>query len=124
MLMKKNGQMEKVLNLVEQMKQNEVKPTEITWIVIISACAEVAALDLGRKYHKEIINRKIKPNIILETSLINMYSKSGSLEEAEIIFNNMKFKNVVTYRHAFYFFVTKPCCFISLISFRTASISF
>ena len=93
----KNGKMEKVLNLFEQMKQNGMKPNEITWIVIISACAEVSALDLGRKYHKEIIKNGIKPNIILETSLINMYSKSGSLEEAETIFNNMKLKNVITY---------------------------
>ena len=47
--------------------------------------------------HNEIINSGIKLNIILETALLNMYSKCGSMNEAHSIFDNMKSRDIITW---------------------------
>lgn len=70
---------------------------ESTLVSVLSACTHLGALDLGRCIHG-IFQRNISElNVIVETSLIDMYAKCGCLEKALYLFQNMAEKNRFSY---------------------------
>jgi pentatricopeptide repeat protein len=66
-----------------------VQPNDYHYNCLLTACAENGYLFLGKKIHNHITSKSYPRSTILQTNLINMYSKCGSLEEAIKIFNNM-----------------------------------
>ncbi|OAY64311.1 Pentatricopeptide repeat-containing protein, chloroplastic [Ananas comosus] len=77
------------------------KPNHVTIVSVLSACALVGDLNLGRWAHAYAKSRYSKllaeSNKILATAFIDMYSKCGSLEEAEDVFDQMATKDVVSF---------------------------
>nr|DAD36546.1 TPA_asm: hypothetical protein HUJ06_007187 [Nelumbo nucifera] len=73
------------------------RPDESTLVSVISSCTHLGALDLGRCTHGFLLRNMTELNVILETSLIDMYAKCGSLEKALSVFNKMPRKNQLTY---------------------------
>ncbi|KAL0284058.1 UNVERIFIED_CONTAM: Pentatricopeptide repeat-containing protein [Sesamum angustifolium] len=56
---------------------------------ILSACAQLGALGLGKWVHDLIKLEGIESNIYVSTALIDMYMKCGSIEEARSLFDMM-----------------------------------
>ena len=54
-------------------------------------------LAIGRRIHAHIIKTKYKLDIILVNSLLNMYSKCGSIDDARSIFDNINSKDIVSW---------------------------
>lgn len=50
-----HGKVDKALQLFNRMKQLGLKPDEVTWTVLFTACAETKALDEGKKLHAGIL---------------------------------------------------------------------
>ncbi|KAE8008064.1 hypothetical protein FH972_004611 [Carpinus fangiana] len=77
------------------------KPNHVTMVSVLSACAQIGDLDLGRwvhEYMKSIGSTGvIESNKILATAFIDMYSKCGSLETAKEVFDHMVSKDVVSF---------------------------
>ncbi|GAA0164087.1 hypothetical protein LIER_39716 [Lithospermum erythrorhizon] len=89
---------EGLLVFQQMLADDKVKPNESTLTSVLAACAQLGALDQGRWVHKYIERRKLEVNCILGTGLINMYSKCGCLEEANLVFERMTDKdNVYTW---------------------------
>ena len=64
----------------------------------MNSCAAIRNIEEGKIIHDIINNNeKLKNNIILKTTLIDMYSKCGDLNEAEKIFLNSRNPNIITY---------------------------
>jgi pentatricopeptide repeat protein len=63
----------------------------------LNACASVLALEEGRCVHQEIIQHGLESDVFVESSLVDMYAKCGSLEDAWSVFNKMPARNVVTW---------------------------
>ncbi|CAK9204543.1 unnamed protein product, partial [Sphagnum troendelagicum] len=93
----KCGEGLKALALSRQMQREGVEPDYVTFMGILSACASVAALEEGRHIHKQIIRSSCESNVCVGTSLIDMYSKCGSIEDAWSVFNKMATRNVATW---------------------------
>ncbi|KAF5174991.1 Pentatricopeptide repeat-containing protein [Thalictrum thalictroides] len=93
----RNGEMNKALGLFREMQRKGVRPNEVTVVCVLSACSQLGALELGRWVHSYLSKNKLKLNHFLGNALISMYSKCGSLEEAERVFHKMKDRDVVTY---------------------------
>jgi len=51
----------------------------------------------ARAIHEQIPRKYLESNLMLQNSLINMYSKCGSVEEAQKIFVKIKQPNVISY---------------------------
>ncbi|KAK7835747.1 pentatricopeptide repeat-containing protein [Quercus suber] len=66
-------------------------------VVILSACAELGNLSLGRWVHSLVIVRGMVLNFQLGTALVNMYSKSGDVDYAWWVFDRVQEKNVWTW---------------------------
>src|SRR6185503_9030545 len=93
----KNGNYNESINLFHQMQKEGIQPDSITYICILSTCADSLTLNFGKEIHSQIINSGIEMDITLQTALINMYSKCGSLSDAISIFNGMKAKDIITW---------------------------
>ncbi|GMH02985.1 hypothetical protein Nepgr_004824 [Nepenthes gracilis] len=63
-----------------------VKPDQFTFSSCLTACASLASLKHGKQVHAYLIRTGFKPNMIVVSSLIDMYSKSGRLDLCEQVF--------------------------------------
>ncbi|KAL6493791.1 hypothetical protein OROGR_031700 [Orobanche gracilis] len=74
-----------------------VRPDETTLVSVVSACTQLAALDQGKWLDAYIRREGLKVNVILGTTLVNMYMKCGSVDNAMEIFFRMEEKGVSSY---------------------------
>lgn len=93
----KNGQFDKALEMFRQMQLTGVKANVITFASVLPACASLAALKQGKEAHEGIIRCKIEENDFVETALVDMYAKCGSIEDASKVFDKMSKQNVVSW---------------------------
>ncbi|XP_042516472.1 pentatricopeptide repeat-containing protein At2g29760, chloroplastic [Macadamia integrifolia] len=80
---------EKALELFRRMELDKVKPNDVTMVGVLSACAKNLDLDFGRWVHSYIERNEIDMDLILTNSMLDMYTKCRSLEEAKRIFDKM-----------------------------------
>ncbi|XP_057487774.1 pentatricopeptide repeat-containing protein At4g30700-like isoform X1 [Actinidia eriantha] len=92
-----NGQTEMAISLFREMQDLEIHPNPVTVTSILSACAQLGALSLGRWVHDLINKEGFESNIFVSTALIDMYAKCGSIAKARRLFDTMQEKNVVTW---------------------------
>ncbi|KAL3591071.1 hypothetical protein D5086_009711 [Populus alba] len=85
------------LVLFQEMQIEGTKPDETILVSVISACTHLAALDQGKWIHAYIRKNGLKINIILGTTLINMYMKLGCVEDALEVFKGLEEKGVSTW---------------------------
>jgi pentatricopeptide repeat protein len=93
----KYGQGQKALELFRQMQEECVQPAPMTLVGVLNACASVVALEEGRRAHDQVIKSGWDSNVFVGNSLIHMYAKCGSLEDALKVFNKMPSRDVVTW---------------------------
>jgi pentatricopeptide repeat protein len=93
----KCGQGQKALELFQQMKLEGVEPNHVTFVAVLNACASVMALEEGRHVHEEIIQCGFESDVIVGSSLIDMYAKCDSIDDAQSVFNRMPTRNVVSW---------------------------
>lgn len=87
----------KALHFFEAMQQHGMDPNPITLVLILRACSNIAALEQGRKVHASIIESGAELDEFAGSSLIDMYGKCGSLEDAGTMFERMPRRNVITW---------------------------
>ncbi|KAK4804119.1 hypothetical protein SAY86_003936 [Trapa natans] len=63
----------------------------------ISACAGLAALDVGKSFHAFAFKIGFAFQFHIETSIIDMYSKCGTLKDAQKFFNENRDHNLVSW---------------------------
>ncbi|CAK9213959.1 unnamed protein product [Sphagnum troendelagicum] len=85
----KCGQGEKVLELLQQMQQEGVQPDPVTFVGVLNACASAVTLEEGRCAHEQIIQSGFESDSFVGSSLVNIYVKCGSIEDARSVFNKM-----------------------------------
>ncbi|CAM6002934.1 unnamed protein product [Sphagnum balticum] len=93
----KAGQHEKTIELYQEMQQKGMSPDNFFFVPVLNACASLRALEAGRKVHEEIIQSGCEADVFVGNSLVDMYSKCGSIEDACKVFNNMPSRDVVTW---------------------------
>ncbi|GAB2223326.1 hypothetical protein Droror1_Dr00017466 [Drosera rotundifolia] len=81
----------------EMMRDGFVKPDEVTCATVLSACAELGALDQGKLVHEYIVERKIDANPIVKTALLDMYSQGGCISEAVQVFHSIENKDILAW---------------------------
>ncbi|RVX23255.1 putative pentatricopeptide repeat-containing protein, chloroplastic [Vitis vinifera] len=77
--------------------RENVRPNEFTIVCVLSACSQLGALEIGRWVHSYMRKFEIELNLFVGNALINMYSRCGSIDEAQTVFDEMKDRDVITY---------------------------
>lgn len=86
------GEYKEALALFREMQKvevNGVKPNEYTMSSVLLACGRLGALEHGKWVHTYIGKCGMEVDVVLGTSLIDMYAKCGSIERAKWVFDNM-----------------------------------
>jgi pentatricopeptide repeat protein len=64
---------------------------------ILNACASVAALEEGKRVHEQISESGFESDVFVCNSLLDMYAKCGSIEDALRVFSRMATRDVVSW---------------------------
>lgn len=73
------------------------RPNHFTFSSVLDACAGCSSLLMGNQVHSCILKFGIILDVVLSTSLLDMYAKCGNIEAAYYIFLLMPEKNVVSW---------------------------
>ncbi|KAA8527699.1 hypothetical protein F0562_035432 [Nyssa sinensis] len=88
------GLLEEAIHLFHCMHEKLVKPDQITMVNVLSACAGLGSLELGREVHLYLGRNNLELNVILATALVDMYSKCGQIDDACLVFVKTSWKDV------------------------------
>ncbi|CAI9102782.1 OLC1v1001115C1 [Oldenlandia corymbosa var. corymbosa] len=92
-----NGYSDEAISLYKDMKAAGVKVDRITMVVVLSACASVGALEIGKHIFEYALLHDLKHDIYVCTALIDMFAKCGNLDYSFQVFENMTRKNEVSW---------------------------
>jgi pentatricopeptide repeat protein len=79
------------------MQSQEVQPAPITFVRVVNACASLAALEDSRHVHQQMIESNFETDVFVGSSLIYMYTKCGSIDDAWRVFNRVPTQDVVSW---------------------------
>lgn len=83
--------------LGDMSKEGHWRAEESTLVSVLSACTHLGSPNLGRCIHGILLRNISELNVVVKTSLIDMYVKSGCLEKGVCVFQNMTGKNRYSY---------------------------
>ena len=96
-----NGSFMEAIFLFQQMQAEDLDIVPEIWRNLIDAYANLGALRSGKVVHgyliKNLLNGPIEGNVHLETSILNMYLRGGSMSSAKACFDRMPVKDVVAW---------------------------
>jgi pentatricopeptide repeat protein len=73
------------------------RPDEVTMIGVVSGCAQLGDLELGKRLHEFVECNGVRCTVRLMNALMDMYVKCGSLELANLVFERMDTRTVVSW---------------------------
>eukprot|EP01018_Ginkgo_biloba_P017986 Gb_15352 [translate_table: standard] len=88
---------EDALFLFYQMQLTGIRPNHFSFASVLPACANLAALKLGKEFHEQIIRSGFQSNVFVGSALVDMYVKCDNVEEALKVFDKMTERNVVSW---------------------------
>ncbi|KAM2407276.1 hypothetical protein ACFX1X_026484 [Malus domestica] len=83
--------------LFREMQLKGEKGDQVTMVSLLLACSHLGALELGKWLHAYIEKEKIKVDVALGTTLVDMYAKCGSIDDALEVFRKLPEKDVMTW---------------------------
>uniref|UniRef100_A0A0E0JF77 Pentatricopeptide repeat-containing protein n=1 Tax=Oryza punctata TaxID=4537 RepID=A0A0E0JF77_ORYPU len=92
-----SGDTDRALELFRRMQQRWLSPNVVTMATILSACADLLALRLGRELHGHAMKAKLDRHSLVENALINMYAKCGKVAGARKVFDGMKTRDLISW---------------------------
>lgn len=90
-----NGMLMDALKSFRSMVREKVDVNMVTLTTIVTASADARLLELGQQIHARILKSGCKPDVHLSSSMVNMYAKCGTLQDAMSLFTQSKTRNVV-----------------------------
>uniref|UniRef100_A0A0D9WVG9 X8 domain-containing protein n=1 Tax=Leersia perrieri TaxID=77586 RepID=A0A0D9WVG9_9ORYZ len=84
-----NGRPNEVLTVFREMMGVDFAPDGFTVVSVMTACAEIGALALGRRVHVYVEKVGLVDNSHVSNALIDLYAKCGSVDDARRVFEEM-----------------------------------
>lgn len=85
------------LELFQKMQLEGIKPDRVTFLCILKACSHIGAIGSGRLLHEEVVRSGLETDLAVGNTLIDMYAKCGSVEEACIVLNGLHERDAVSW---------------------------
>lgn len=93
----RRGEGESAVRVFKEMQREDFKATHFTYSSVFSACANIGALEQGKWVHAHMIKSGIKLVAFVGHTLLDMYSKSGSITDAIKVFDRLVKRDVVSW---------------------------
>ncbi|KAL3818048.1 hypothetical protein ACJIZ3_003953 [Penstemon smallii] len=89
----KNGFAENALKIFDEMKRASIKPDEVTFLGVLTACSHVGMVSKGREiYYNMISDYGIHPRVDHCACMIDLFGRWGFLSEAENFIKGLDFE--------------------------------
>ncbi|KAF8391269.1 hypothetical protein HHK36_023571 [Tetracentron sinense] len=72
-------------------------PTQATFVSVISACTSMQIPKYGKFIHAKTIKNNFESDVFVGSALVDFYVKCNNLEEADVCFDEIHEKNVVSW---------------------------
>ncbi|PKI79501.1 hypothetical protein CRG98_000132 [Punica granatum] len=92
-----NGLAKEAINVFNSMRGSGFEPDSATFVGVLSACAQLGDLGLGSWVHDYVERKGLDVDVVLGTSLINMYARCGSVNKSREVFDSVGKKNVIAW---------------------------
>lgn len=90
-------QSEDAQNLFSHMLEMGVKPDNFTYATILDTCANLATAGLGKQIHAQIIKLDLQSDVYISSTLVDMYSKCGNMQDSRLMFEKTQKRDFVTW---------------------------
>ncbi|CAH9116018.1 unnamed protein product [Cuscuta europaea] len=97
MVLVRKGLLNKAINAFREMRCLGLVPNEVTIGSMISACLECGGIRSGKMLHGLVLKLGLHGFVHVSTNLLHVYCVSGSLRDANILFDEMPERNIVTW---------------------------
>lgn len=87
----------KALDFFKKMQSKDIEMDQYTFSSILSGIANLAALKWGLSIHCCTVKYGLDKSLVVGSALIDMYSKCGQVKNAEMLFQTLPRKNLVTW---------------------------
>ena len=84
-------------DLYLKMKEEGCQPNAVTYMSLLNDCASTGALEWVKDVHRHILVEGHESDVRVGSALVHMYAKSGSIEDAAVVFDRMKERNLITW---------------------------
>lgn len=74
-----------------------VRPDKITIASVLSACANLGAIDLGNWVYGYLMRSGLECDVVIGTALVDMYGKCGCVDRAYSVFKEMPKKDTMAW---------------------------
>ncbi|XP_062116930.1 putative pentatricopeptide repeat-containing protein At3g47840 [Humulus lupulus] len=91
------GEEKNAIEAFKRMKDSSVSPNEYTFAAVISGCANLARVEYGEQLHCHVLRLGLVDYLSVTNSIVTMYSKSGCLTSASMMFEGMSRKDIVSW---------------------------
>ncbi|KAG9448337.1 hypothetical protein H6P81_014465 [Aristolochia fimbriata] len=91
------SRMEDAVKLYVKMHQIRVGSNRSTFSTLFHACSSLGSLQQGKLLHVHVLKTPFASNMYVGTSLVDMYSKCGSVYDAQTAFCNIVYPNVAAW---------------------------
>ncbi|GLU04508.1 hypothetical protein SLE2022_216500 [Rubroshorea leprosula] len=92
----RNGRLSESIRALDSIAQSGSKVRANTFISLLQSCIDYGSIDLGRQLHARIDLVEVKDPFV-DTKLVSMYAKCGSLHDALEVFDKMQERNLYTW---------------------------
>ncbi|MCO5585937.1 hypothetical protein L7F22_039872 [Adiantum nelumboides] len=82
---------------LKEMQEVGIQPDHITFLHLLKVCSNLLALDEGKHIHSLITQKGFDIETSINNSLIDMYGKCGSIEDALVVFDKTPKTSIVTW---------------------------
>ncbi|KAJ7539126.1 hypothetical protein O6H91_11G077500 [Diphasiastrum complanatum] len=86
-----------VLQLFKVMKDEGIDPDGVTFVSVLKACGSMGDLENGKLVHTMVLKRKLGSDVYIGATIIDMYAKCGSLNDAKQVFDNLVERDLVAW---------------------------
>eukprot|EP01018_Ginkgo_biloba_P003869 Gb_21351 [translate_table: standard] len=93
----REGRLKEAICILNEMDQRLICIGSDIYASLLQTCINMKALVLGKQIHARIFKTRIGQNIFLETKLVIMYAKCGSLIDARQVFDKLHMQNVFSW---------------------------
>ncbi|WOL13369.1 Pentatricopeptide repeat-containing protein [Canna indica] len=93
----RDGCAKEAIGLFFCMMETSVRPDEVSIVAICNACSQLGELSLGRLIEGLACKIGVEDNTHVVNSLIDMYSKCGSIDDSWRLFDGLMEKDVVSW---------------------------
>lgn len=94
----RNGLYVEALRFFYLMQRNHgLSPDGFTFGTVLTACANLGRLRQGKQVHANVIVSGLCGNVVVESSLLDMYGKCGLVAQSQRVFDRMSIKNSVSW---------------------------